>query len=171
MASIIRISSLIVTLALIQGCATNIDPATDDVPAEDVMVTQDTVEEAAQLASDQEHAAGDSPAQAAVVALLDLSVQEQQSGRTGLAIAAVERALRMDPKNPMLWTQLANLRLAQGNWQQAGVLANKSISLSRDNVALRLENWRIIELAKTRQGDAAAAEQARARIRALSNQP
>ena len=172
MATLIKFLRIFVALVMVQGCTTNIEPDIHAVPVEDnIVIKEGAGQETSQQPSPEQGAAGESATQPAVIALLDLSKQEQQSGRVEIAIAAIERALRLDSKNPVLWTQLANLRLAQGNWQQAYVLANKSNSLSRDNVSLQLENWRIIEMAKARQGDSVAVEEARAQIRALSDQP
>jgi tetratricopeptide (TPR) repeat protein len=169
MAAIAKLSLLLTGIVLIQGCASYTVATRDDMPAKDVSVAPgDIIQGESQLPTERNKASDEAVPSSAVIALLDLSEQQQQAGRIEHAVATIERALRLDPKNPLLWTRLANLILTQGNWQQAYVLANKSNSLSRDNEALRLQNWRIIEMAKTRQGDTVAAEEARIQIRALS---
>lgn len=103
----------------------------------------------------------------AIVALLDDARQQQQQGQLPMAAASIERAIRLQPNNPLLWTRLAQIRLAERNWQQAYVLANKSISLSRTNRELQQLNWAIIEQAKDGQGDKETAQYAREQMKLL----
>jgi predicted Zn-dependent protease len=104
----------------------------------------------------------------AVLALLDDAEKQIQGGQVELAAAGLERALRLEPKNALLWSRLAEIRLIQKNWQQAYVLANKSNSLAQENRLLQRQNWQIIAQAKAAQGDMAGLDQARSRIRELS---
>ncbi len=113
--------------------------------------------------------AGQSAGSSAVVlALLSDAEKDREVGKSEHAAAAIERALSIEPKNPVLWSRLAAVRLQQQDWQQAYILANKSNSLARDEPALQLENWRIIQQAKYRQGDTAGAEEAGREIDRLS---
>lgn len=83
--------------------------------------------------------------------LLLASAQEQmQAGDTSRAAATLERALRIAPNDPYLWHQLAQIRLAAGEWQQAIELANKSRGLSGDDTELRQKNSDIIAAASGR---------------------
>lgn len=100
----------------------------------------------------------------AVVALLDNAEKEIQVGRYDRAVASIERALRVEPQNALLWSKLASIRLAQRNWQQASVLAGRSNSLARNNHALQVQNWRIIAQSKAMLGDSAGAATARQKI-------
>lgn len=104
---------------------------------------------------------GTSPA---VVALLDNAEKERMAGRMDHAAAAIERAVGLEPQNALLWSRLAAIRLAQGNWQQASVLASRSNSLARNNRPVQLQNWRIIAQAKARMDDSAGASAARQMI-------
>jgi len=104
---------------------------------------------------------GTSPA---VVALLDNAEKERMAGRLDHAAAAIERAVGLEPQNALLWSRLAAIRLAQGNWQQANVLAGRSNSLARNNRTLQLQNWRVIAQAKARMGDSTGASAARQMI-------
>ncbi len=107
---------------------------------------------------------GASPPQAsrnpAVVALLDQSRTQAASGRPEAAGAALERALRIEPRNPALWQELARIRLDQGQYRQAESLAAKANALAGDNRHLRAENWRIIGQARTGLGDLQGAKSA-----------
>ena len=95
----------------------------------------------------------------AVVAMLDASQQEQAAGRLDRAAANLERALRIEPRNAMIWHRLARVRLEQGRYDLVTGLAAKSNTLA-GNDALRAANWRLIGTARTALGDDAGAEAA-----------
>jgi tetratricopeptide (TPR) repeat protein len=96
----------------------------------------------------------------AVVALVDGARADVASGRTEPAAAALERALRIEPRNPSLWHELAKLRLAQGRYEQAEALAQRSNTWAGDNRRLRAANFRVIGEARARRGDIAGAQAA-----------
>ncbi len=96
----------------------------------------------------------------AVIALVDSARSENTSGRLDMSAATLERALRMEPRNPGLWHELAKTRLQQGNATQAISLAAKSNAWSGDNKALRAANWRLIGEARTQLGDSSGAQTA-----------
>lgn len=100
----------------------------------------------------------------AVMALLNTSEKERAAGRYEHAAAAIERAVGIEPRNALLWSRLAAIRLDQQNWQQANVMAGRSNSLARNDRKLQLQNWRIIAQAKARMGDSAGAAAARRMI-------
>jgi len=102
----------------------------------------------------------------AVVALLDRAEARDEAGLYEQAAAALERALRLEPRNAMLWHRLARVRLNQGQWQDAVELAAKSNSLATGNPDLRGLNWAVIAEAKERQGDRQGAREARNRMEA-----
>lgn len=87
----------------------------------------------------------------AVVALVDEAKLQAKQGRAAGAVNALERALRLEPKNPYLWHLLAALRIEQGLWQQALSLAEKSNSLAGRLPKLQAANARL--RARARQGD------------------
>lgn len=96
----------------------------------------------------------------AVIALLDRARTDSAAGQRETAEASLERALRIEPRNPWLWHELAQLRLAQGQYAQAITLARKSNSFSGGKHRVQAENWQVIGQARVAQGDSAAAEQA-----------
>ena len=96
----------------------------------------------------------------AVVALLDTAHRQSSSGQLDEAGASLERALRIEPRNPYLWQELARVRLNQGQYRDAENLAAKSTTLAGGNKNLRAENWRIIGQARTRLGDYQGAQAA-----------
>jgi len=97
----------------------------------------------------------------AVLALLDQAEQQANTGELESAAASLERAIRIDPRNAVLWYHLATVRLSQGESTQAEQLAVKSNSLAAGNAAQQARNWRLIAQARREQnnpGGATAAE-------------
>ena len=87
----------------------------------------------------------------AVMALLDDTDLRISRGDPEAAAVSVERALRLEPKNPWLWHRLAVLKLEQGQWRQAVALAQKSNSLSAGRPALRRANAALVKRAEQHQ--------------------
>ena len=104
---------------------------------------------------------------AAVVALLDHAEQQANGGDLPAAALTLERAIRIDPRNPVLWHHLASVRLAEGNAQQAEELAKKSNALAAGNYALQVRNWNLIANARRVRGDANGAQSAERQKQAL----
>ena len=96
----------------------------------------------------------------AIIALLDRAQIDNQSGNREAAGSSLERALRIEPRNAWLWLELAQLRLAQGQYAQAITIARKSISFAGHEHRLLALDWQAIGNARVAQGDSAGAEQA-----------
>ena len=103
----------------------------------------------------------------AVIALLDRAQLDADAGRPDAASATLERALRIEPRNARLWHELAQLRLAQGQYAQALSLAQKSNSFAGAQKHLQAMNWRVIGQARIAQGNADAGQKALDRAAAL----
>jgi hypothetical protein len=87
-----------------------------------------------------------------VLGLVEQSRRERQQGDLTAAAATLERALRIEPRNPHLWNRLAQVRLEQGLYGQADSLAAKSNALAGDAPALKQDNQRIIAAARKAGG-------------------
>ena len=107
------------------------------------------------------------PSSQAVTALLETAEQRAQAGNLDSAAAVLERAVRLEPQNALLWHRLATLRLRQGQYAQAASLAAKSNALAGTNRSLQASNWDTIAQAKDKLGDAEGARAARAKAHAL----
>lgn len=59
------------------------------------------------------------------------------AGNTGKAAASIERALRIEPRNSRWWTELGNVRLAEGDLEQALALGRKALRLAGNDNAAR----------------------------------
>jgi len=107
------------------------------------------------------------PASPAVVALLGQAESQANSGDLEAAAASLERAIRIEPRNPVLWYHLATVRLAQQEAAQAEQLAVKSNSLAAGNRMQQSRNWRLIARARQALGDATGARAAERRAQEL----
>jgi len=83
------------------------------------------------------------------------------AGKLSTAAASIERALRIEPRNPRLWQELARVRMQQAAFTQAESMAQRSNSFAGSDNALRAENWRLIAQAREARGDADGARDAR----------
>lgn len=99
-----------------------------------------------------------------VLALLDNARHAVDTGRLHTAESQLERALRIEPRNAVLWHYMAKLRLHQDRIAEAEGFAAKSNSLARTDRRLRADNWRIIAHARHQQGDLPGAQQAQTMI-------
>ena len=103
----------------------------------------------------------------AVAALLENADKYVKSNQLDKAGAALERALRVEPRNASIWYDLAQIRLHQGQYQQAESLASKSNNLASGNRILQSRNWKLIASARKASGNAAGAEEANAQAAQL----
>jgi cytochrome c-type biogenesis protein CcmH/NrfG len=85
---------------------------------------------------------------------------EAAAGRFVNSAATIERALRIEPRNPRLWQELARVRIKQGEYAQAESVAARSNSWAGSDNTLRAENWRLIAESREARGDAAGAQKA-----------
>jgi len=84
------------------------------------------------------------------------------SGDFAPAAATLERALRIEPDNPLLWIELGRVRLAESNAAQADALGRKALALAIGDAAAQASAWQLIAeslRARGRNGEAAEAEQ------------
>lgn len=73
------------------------------------------------------------PRNAGAVALETRATSEFSAGDYDRAAATLERAIRIDPRDPGLWVDLGKVRLAQGRPDLAESLAIKAQSLAGSN--------------------------------------
>jgi len=98
-----------------------------------------------------------------VVALLSDADASYKQGNLDDSVATIERALRIEPRNPLLMYKLASLRLQQGQPDLAENLAKKSELLAEGNADLKKQSWLLIAEAREQMGDETGAKAARKR--------
>ena len=84
----------------------------------------------------------------AIAGLMDSARKDASSGKLGSAAASLERALRIEPRNPRLWHELAVIRLRQADYTQAENLAARSNTYAGADADLRAANQRVISDAR-----------------------
>jgi Flp pilus assembly protein TadD len=98
------------------------------------------------------------PASAALVS----QAQTQAKGGNGeLAVGTLERALRIEPANPLLWLELGNVHQDLGHYPQADSMARKALQLGRGDPRVQSSAWRLIAAslrARNRNPEAAEAD-------------
>ena len=123
-------------LIVLAGCATQ--PGPEDKPAEPPPVVP---------------ASPPHKESVAVAGVMDTARSEAAAGNLANAAASLERAIRIEPRNPRLWHELARVRLKQGQYAQAESVAARSNSWAGDDRSLRAENWRLIAESRRARGD------------------
>lgn len=79
----------------------------------------------------------------AVLALLEQAENQHQQGLNEQALSTLERAQRIAPRQPLVYLQLARLRLDMGDPLRAEQLARKGLTLSGGNPRLQ-EAFRLL---------------------------
>ena len=89
--------------------------------------------------------------------------RQMKAGELDHAFSTLERALKIDPSDPVPWNMLAGIQLKRGNMEQAEQLAKKSNLLAKSDKALRRQNWLIIAEALDKKGFSKEAQAAKRR--------
>jgi predicted Zn-dependent protease len=97
----------------------------------------------------------------AVLALMSEAQASAQSGDLENAAATLERAIRIQPRNPRLWHELAQVRLKQQQPVLAEDLAKKSNLHAQGDPGLVRANWTLVAEARRLKGDAEGEAEAR----------
>jgi tetratricopeptide (TPR) repeat protein len=88
----------------------------------------------------------------ASASLLQSSRDQRGAGNYAQASASLERALRIEPEQPLLWLELGRVRLLEGDYDQAEQLGRKARTLSAGNLAAEDESEKLISDALRAQG-------------------
>lgn len=80
------------------------------------------------------------------------------------ASSTLDRALRIEPNNPLLWIELGRLRLAESDAHQAEVCARKALALASGDHGTQAQAGRLL-------ADALRAEQRNQEAREVESQP
>jgi Flp pilus assembly protein TadD len=106
-----------------------------------------------------------SPASRALVA--QAQAQRKRGDLPGASVS-LDRALRIEPNNPLLWIELGRLRMDQGNFPQAESMGRKALSMSIGDDGTQAEAWQLIGESLRARGRNTQAEEALARARELA---
>jgi Tfp pilus assembly protein PilF len=89
-----------------------------------------------------------SDASGASTALLEQSRAQRAAGSLPAARASLERALRIDPNNAVVWLELGELELQTGNTAQAATMARKAMTLAGRDARLSARAERLLSAAE-----------------------
>ncbi len=98
---------------------------------------------------------------AAATSLVAQAHRQAAGGDPQLAISTLERALRIEPDNPLLWIELGEVHEAAGHFEQAGGIGHKALQLATGDAHAQSVSWRLIAdslKARNRNGEAAEAQ-------------
>ncbi|HEY6456567.1 MAG TPA: tetratricopeptide repeat protein [Steroidobacteraceae bacterium] len=98
---------------------------------------------------------------AAATALVAQAHRQAGAGDPQSAISSIERALRIEPDNPLLWIELGEIHESAGHFEQAGGIGHKALQLSTGDPHAQSASWHLIAeslKARNRNGEAAEAQ-------------
>jgi tetratricopeptide (TPR) repeat protein len=104
---------------------------------------------------------------AASRALVSQAQTQLASKNYAVAASTIERALRIEPDNPLLWIELGKVRLAEGNFSQAENMGRKAVSMTVNTPRAQSSAWRLIAESFRARGKNVEAQDAQARAEAL----
>jgi predicted Zn-dependent protease len=101
-------------------------------------------------------------------ALVTQAHQQAAGGDTAQATATLERALRIEPDNPLVWIELGRVRLAENNPAQADAMGRKALALASGDASAQSSAWRLIADSLRARGDNGGAADADRRASSLA---
>jgi hypothetical protein len=104
----------------------------------------------------------------ATTALVAQAHRQASGGDYGQADATLERAVRIEPDNPLVWTELGRVRLGESNPVQADALGHKALTLATGDPAAQASAWRLIADSARARGRTVDAYDADRRAQELS---
>ncbi|MEN1727500.1 MAG: tetratricopeptide repeat protein [Pseudomonadota bacterium] len=107
----------------------------------------------------------------AVNELSDAALAAEQQGDLDQATLLLERALRIEPRDPELLQHMAELRLERGEWEQAESFASRSFDVGPRVGEICQRNWRTIALSQERLSRFDEAANARERLQNCQVEP
>jgi tetratricopeptide (TPR) repeat protein len=77
-------------------------------------------------------------------ALVSQAQTQATAGNYAVASGTIERALRIEPSNPLLWIELGKVRQAEGNFVQAENMARKALNMAGQAPKAQSAAWKLI---------------------------
>ena len=104
---------------------------------------------------------------AASKALVGQAQIQLQSKNYPVAASSIERALRIEPANPLLWIELGKVRQAEGNYVQAENMGRKAASMSVNAPRANSAAWSLIAESLRARGKNQEAQEATMRAQGV----
>jgi Tfp pilus assembly protein PilF len=93
--------------------------------------------------------------------LIETGRKQLAAGHPDQAETTLERAVRIDPRNPQVWHSMGRVQYVQGNFAKAVQFCLKANALLHPASSLRRANWQLLADAYQQLGQAAKAQEAR----------
>lgn len=101
-------------------------------------------------------------------ALVTQARAQRKKGDLPGASVALDRALRIEPNNPLLWIEMGQLRMDQRNYQQAENMGRKALAMSVGDDATQSLAWELIAESLRARGRNTEAAEAMERARSAA---
>ncbi len=92
--------------------------------------------------------------------LIEAGRKQLAAGQTDQAETTLERAIRIDPRNPLVWHTMAQVQYNQDNFAKAVQFCLKANTLLPPTSSLRRANWELLADAYQHLGEKAKAQEA-----------
>lgn len=100
--------------------------------------------------------------------LLEQARFYRQQSDYARADTLLEQALRIDARAPLVWYELAGLKLEQGQLSAAESMAMKSLRYAAPDSRMAAVNWLLISEARKRQGNVSGSSEALKKAQSIS---
>jgi hypothetical protein len=104
----------------------------------------------------------------ASTALVGQAQSQRKRGDFPGATVSIERAMRIEPNNPLLWIEMGRLRMDQANFPQAESMGRKALSMSVSDDRTQSLAWQLIADSFKARGKNPQAQDALERSKALA---
>ncbi len=101
-------------------------------------------------------------------ALVGQAQTQRRKGDLPGAAVSLERALRIEPNNPLLWIEMGRLRMDQRNFPQAEAMGRKALAMSVGDSHTQSQAWLLIADAAKARGRNPQAQEALQKSQELS---
>lgn len=100
-------------------------------------------------------------------ALVGQAQTQLASKNYAVAASSIERALRIEPDNALLWIELGKVRQAEGNYVQAENMGRKALSMAANAPRAQSSAWSLIAESYRARGKNSEAREAQMRAKQL----
>jgi tetratricopeptide (TPR) repeat protein len=101
-------------------------------------------------------------------ALVSQAQAQRKNGDLPGATVSLDRALRIEPNNPLLWIEMGRLRMDQRNYPQAENMGRKALAMSVGDDRTQSLAWQLIADSLRARGKNIQAQEATEKAKALS---
>jgi tetratricopeptide (TPR) repeat protein len=102
-------------------------------------------------------------------ALVSQAQAQRKKGDLPGATVSLDRALRIEPNNPLLWIEMGRLRMDQRNYPQAENMGRKALAMSVGDDRTQAMAWQLISDSLRARGKNIQAQEATEKAKALSS--